>query len=333
MNWADERYVRLYTSETGDWSMWPWQSRATFPLLLRRASRTGVVPLGKFGLQGVAALVGLPFEVFGPGIEGLLLDGCVEQRGGDLVFRNFVQAQETTASDAKRARDYRERLKSLPSRSVSPPSQESDESTRGVTDNHGASESSPCSGPSVLSGPSVPKEPPAAVASVGLLPKVADDRPTAAPVLALVSPPSAKPPKAARPRDAGMDALIAIYERAYGAPPGHAWTAGEATQLAASRKRWDDATICRAFEALAADPFNLKQPLHALLAPGKVEIGLRTAKAPAPVSRFPDHDANRPKPQPFVPRPLESPEQREAGKKIRDALLAQAQTEATNVSR
>jgi hypothetical protein len=41
----------------------------------------------------------------------LLDDGCVQQSGTKLIVTNFVAAQEASASDARRAREYRERVK------------------------------------------------------------------------------------------------------------------------------------------------------------------------------------------------------------------------------
>ena len=43
MDWANERYVRLYTRDTVTWKMWPWEARAIFPLLMRKVDRAGVL--------------------------------------------------------------------------------------------------------------------------------------------------------------------------------------------------------------------------------------------------------------------------------------------------
>lgn len=56
MDWQDERFVRLYTRDTADWLTWPWQSRALFPLLMRKADRVGRVSMGRSGLAGLAVL-------------------------------------------------------------------------------------------------------------------------------------------------------------------------------------------------------------------------------------------------------------------------------------
>lgn len=137
MDWENERYVRLYTRDTVEWEMLPWQSRALWPLLLRKVDRIGYLPLGRHGCRGLAALVKLPPEVVEPGLEGLLEDGCVvkleDKAGGEILFvPNFVPAQEARQSDKARKAKQREleRAKALArSRGVQPP----DDTGRAVT--------------------------------------------------------------------------------------------------------------------------------------------------------------------------------------------------------
>ncbi len=110
MRWEDERYVRLYTTDDGDWAFWPWQSRALFPLLMRRCNRVGVVKVGRHGARALAELVRLPVEVVEPGLVGLIDDGCVtEPAPGVLFVRNFLPAQEATQTDRARKSAQRER--------------------------------------------------------------------------------------------------------------------------------------------------------------------------------------------------------------------------------
>ena len=111
MDWSEERYVRLYTRLTANWMSWPWEARATFPNLLMRTDRTGLVdvPPGADRVRKVAGLIMLPREVVATGLEALLEDGCLEQSDAGYIFRNFIGAQEAKASEAKRSREYRER--------------------------------------------------------------------------------------------------------------------------------------------------------------------------------------------------------------------------------
>jgi hypothetical protein len=109
MRWSDERYVRLYTRDTIEWTMLPWEARALFPLLLRKVDRAGLLDLGKHGAKGLAVTVGLPIHVVEPGLAGLLEDGCVVQNGTVVLVKNFIEAQETVASNAQRCKEYRAR--------------------------------------------------------------------------------------------------------------------------------------------------------------------------------------------------------------------------------
>lgn len=109
MRWADERYVRLYVRDTTDWRLLQWQSKALLPLLMRKLDRDGRVAFGKHGIDGLALLVELPAEVAGPGLEGLLKDGCIRRDGDDLWMPNFRAGQETRSSDKVRKAGQRER--------------------------------------------------------------------------------------------------------------------------------------------------------------------------------------------------------------------------------
>jgi hypothetical protein len=113
MRWEDERYVRLYTRDTVDWEMLPWQSRALFPLLLRKVDRAGIIELGKHGAAGLAHVVRLPADVTEAGLAGLLDDGSVELHDNTLVVRNFIEAQEAVADGAQRTREWRARARDL----------------------------------------------------------------------------------------------------------------------------------------------------------------------------------------------------------------------------
>jgi hypothetical protein len=156
MRWSDEPYIRVYTRDTVEWDMLPWESRALWPLLLRKVDRAGLLELGKHGARGLASLVKLPVHVVEVGLAGLLDDGCVELRGTVLVVPNFHEAQTAAQSDAQRKREERARAVAnarlvelttrdesqnvtAPSEFVTPPSQNVTEShhlSRPVTNGH-----------------------------------------------------------------------------------------------------------------------------------------------------------------------------------------------------
>ncbi len=111
MRWADERYVRLYAPRNdGDWDMWPWEARALFPLMLRKADRIGVIKCGKHGAKALAKAVDLPLEHVEVGLTALLEDGCVtEPKPGVLFIRNYLNAQDSPQTDRARKEAQRER--------------------------------------------------------------------------------------------------------------------------------------------------------------------------------------------------------------------------------
>lgn len=140
MRWADERYVRLYTRDTIDWNALGWEAQALFVFILRKVDRAGLLELGRQGLRGLAALVGMPLDVVERALPLLLEDRCVEQRGSTVVIPNFIEAQESPQSDAQRKRNQRENDLAralLEERALSVTNR--DESSQNVTKGHTAS--------------------------------------------------------------------------------------------------------------------------------------------------------------------------------------------------
>jgi DNA-binding transcriptional ArsR family regulator len=111
LQWSDERYVRIYTRDTLDWSALSWDAQGLWTALNRKATRTGRIDLGRVGRRGVAALVGRAelADRLGAALDELLADGCVRIEGSALVIPDFIEAQEAVSSGAKRMREHRER--------------------------------------------------------------------------------------------------------------------------------------------------------------------------------------------------------------------------------
>lgn len=109
MDWANERYVRLYTRDSVSWTVMSWEARALLCLVLRKLDRAGVLELGRHGARGLAAIVGMPPDVTAAALDELLAEGTFELNGETLVMPNFLTAQEARISDAQRARDHREK--------------------------------------------------------------------------------------------------------------------------------------------------------------------------------------------------------------------------------
>ncbi len=91
--------------------------------------------------------------------------------------------------------------------------------------------------------------------------------------------------------DLAMDAVGRAYRDAFGLGVGeHEWNAAEATQYAASRKRWDVATICAALVTFSkGSPFERGQKLAAMLTPSQLEVAMRGKSTPDKPTRKPEN--------------------------------------------
>jgi hypothetical protein len=136
MDWANERYVRIYTRDTADDQVLSWQARALWPLLVRKADHGGVIATSH-GPRGISALVQWPMDAVTSAMAELVTDGrireCHEPRG--YVLPNYVAAQTTPSSPKLRKAEERERRRDVANNSVT----KRDEESRNVTESHAAS--------------------------------------------------------------------------------------------------------------------------------------------------------------------------------------------------
>lgn len=120
MDWPDERYVRVYTRDTINWKLFPWQAKCVLTLVMRKMERAGIIELSGAGLEGLAALIDIPLEVVDPGIQALLAKGTLVLAGDTLVMPNFIEAQECRQSDVQRQRESRDRRRTDQLRVMTP---------------------------------------------------------------------------------------------------------------------------------------------------------------------------------------------------------------------
>lgn len=138
MRWGDERYVRVYCRDTGDWNGFGWEARALFLALLRKCDRAGILDVGRKQITGLASIVAMPEEVVARALPVLLEDGCLVANGVLLVVRNYIDAQEAAQSDAQRSRERRARDRDRGlSRIVTTESRNVTETTQASTTCHG----------------------------------------------------------------------------------------------------------------------------------------------------------------------------------------------------
>lgn len=149
MRFADERYVRVYTRDTGNWIRMPWEARALFMETLRKVDRAGVIDLdADEPIETLADMVRMPVDVVRQAMTHLERRGWVTLDGSRLSVPNFVEAQESRQSDAQRKRDQRERLNSQDKVEVGV--------TRGHTESHTVTSSHSVPSLAVPSVPSLP---------------------------------------------------------------------------------------------------------------------------------------------------------------------------------
>jgi hypothetical protein len=151
VNWSEEKYVKLFTRDTPTWRSWPWQARATAPLLMRALEGEGSLSVGRLDVnRAVAVTVNLPEEVVAPGLAAMLDDGTLALNDGRLWWPKFEEAQESRKSDAQKQRDYRDRKRRK-------------EHGTAVTGRYSALPSSPAQPSTAQTAPSeLPREKPAA---------------------------------------------------------------------------------------------------------------------------------------------------------------------------
>lgn len=111
MRWEDERWVKLYTRDTGDWLLLSFEAQGLFRLLLTKVDGAGILHLGRAGRRAVAGIVGHPhrWDLIEPALEELIQDGCVVLQGERLIMPNYLEAQEAKTSDKEKKRRQRER--------------------------------------------------------------------------------------------------------------------------------------------------------------------------------------------------------------------------------
>jgi hypothetical protein len=109
MNFEDEPYVRLYTTDTASWSLLGWEGQTVLMHMLRgRFDRAGVFDCGRHEpSRAVTGVTRLPPEIVERGLAALLNEGTWVVNGNLLVWPNFVHAQTCARSDRLRQAESR----------------------------------------------------------------------------------------------------------------------------------------------------------------------------------------------------------------------------------
>ena len=146
MDFASERYVRLYIRDTIKWKKTPWQSKALLPLLMRKLDRAGRLPLDGEPIEAVAFVTELPDVVVSVGLPPLLDNGTLVLEDDVLVMPNFAHAQTVRSIDALRKQQQRDREAieaATLAAEASPDVTSGHQASPGVTKGHRSSPKSP----------------------------------------------------------------------------------------------------------------------------------------------------------------------------------------------
>jgi hypothetical protein len=141
VNYEDEPYVRLYTTDTATWELLGWEGQTVLMHMLRgKFDRAGIFSCGRHEpSRAVTAVTRLPAELVEAGLAALLREEVWVVNNGQLVWPNYHHAQTCPRSDRLRQAESRKnRAKEALAVITGQPSPMS----RNVTDSHERSQAS-----------------------------------------------------------------------------------------------------------------------------------------------------------------------------------------------
>lgn len=111
MDFADERFVRIYTRDSKTWLRWGWEGQTVFVLTMRKFDQTGRIDDVDDPVEDIALMAGLPVEVVRVGLPRILASGTFVRSQRAIECPNYIDGQTASRSDSARCREYRARLK------------------------------------------------------------------------------------------------------------------------------------------------------------------------------------------------------------------------------
>ena len=111
MDYENERWMKVYTRDTGGWLDLSWQARGLSLELSRKLDAEGKLPLGKKGLPSLAGLLRGVWSEMKPFIEELIADERLVLLEGNVIFdpghaeRQSARASATLRKKVQRSRD------------------------------------------------------------------------------------------------------------------------------------------------------------------------------------------------------------------------------------
>jgi hypothetical protein len=109
LDYAKERWLKMYTRDTGTWCLLRWQTRGLILELSRKVDEDGVIHAGKGGLVTIARMLGGDYEEMAPFLTEALDAGKLvwNEDAGELLVDGHKERQAARTSDAERQRKSR----------------------------------------------------------------------------------------------------------------------------------------------------------------------------------------------------------------------------------
>lgn len=113
MDHENERWIKVYTRDTGGWLELSWQARGLALEISRKLDAEGRLPLGRRGIQSLAGVVRGRWEDLRPFVDELLTDGRFEVLEGNVLWDPEHKARQSAVSSPalrKKLQRYRDAL-------------------------------------------------------------------------------------------------------------------------------------------------------------------------------------------------------------------------------
>ena len=113
MDHENERWIKVYTRDTGGWLELSWQARGLALELSRKLDADGKLPLGRRGIQSLAGVVRGRWEDLRPFVDELLTDGRFEVLEGNVLWDPEHKTRQSAVSSPalrKKLQRYRDAL-------------------------------------------------------------------------------------------------------------------------------------------------------------------------------------------------------------------------------
>lgn len=119
MDHENERWIKVYTRDTGGWLELSWQARGLALEISRKLDADGRLPLGKRGLQSLAGVVRARWEDIKPFVQELILDDRLQVLEDNVLWDPEHKVRQSAVSSPALRKKLQRNRESV-SRDVTP---------------------------------------------------------------------------------------------------------------------------------------------------------------------------------------------------------------------